>query len=244
LRNRFVPQTRPSTPSTDPSRPAATHALHPKQPIQTPQEFYDWFSLIDRSVAHSQDSHFRAHVASVAEHLETCDRLIHAIDEVENEVDGMLEGWKSVEDSGKSLKDACERLLLERVCLLPPILSYVSVTLPTQDRLTGLADNIDARLEYFQELGRITRTLNHPGESLVLQGDFLYMVERIDICIDYLKAHVSTNLFIASVYHTTLVDIAALQGGGGVLASVPTVYDPSNDTYPHILHQFFESSDP
>jgi hypothetical protein len=33
--------------------------------------------------------------------------------------------------------------------------------------------------------------LNHPGESLVLQTDFLYMVERVDICIDYLKAHVS-----------------------------------------------------
>lgn len=32
--------------------------------------------------------------------------------------------------------------------------------------------------------------LNHPGESLVLQTDFLYMVERVDICIDYLKAHV------------------------------------------------------
>ena len=36
--------------------------------------------------------------------------------------------------------------------------------------------------------------LNHPGESLVLQADFLYMVERVDICIDYLREHVSTQL--------------------------------------------------
>ena len=50
---------------------------------------------------------------------------------------------------------------------------------------------IDERLEYFQELEHATRMLNHPGESLVLQTDFLYMVERVDICIDYLKAHVS-----------------------------------------------------
>lgn len=50
---------------------------------------------------------------------------------------------------------------------------------------------IDERLEYFQELEQATRMLNHPGESLVLQGDFLYMVERVDVCIDYLKAHVS-----------------------------------------------------
>lgn len=148
-----------------------THALHPKQPVQTPQQFYDWFALIDRSVAHSQEAHFRAHVASVSEHLDTCDRLVERIDEVDVEVDGMLEGWRGVEEGGKSLKDACERLLKER------------------DRLLEMTDEIGARLEYFQELEHATRMLNHPGESLVLQTDFLYMVERVDICIDYLKAH-------------------------------------------------------
>jgi hypothetical protein len=56
--------------------------------------------------------------------------------------------------------------------------------------LLELTDDIDARLEYFKELDHATRMLNHPGESLVLQMDFLYMVERVDICIDYLKEHV------------------------------------------------------
>ncbi|KAJ7057953.1 Sec34-like family-domain-containing protein [Mycena amicta] len=148
-----------------------THALHPKQPVQTAQQFYDWFALIERSVAHSQEAHFRAHVASVSEHLDTCDRLIERVDEVGAEVDGMLDGWRGVEEGGRSLKDACERLLEER------------------DHLLSLTDEIDARLEYFQELDAATRMLNHPGESLVLQTDFLYMVERVDICIDYLKAH-------------------------------------------------------
>jgi hypothetical protein len=31
--------------------------------------------------------------------------------------------------------------------------------------------------EYFLELEHATRLLNHPGETLVLQTDFLYMVE-------------------------------------------------------------------
>ena len=57
---------------------------------------------------------------------------------------------------------------------------------------------IDERLEYFQELEQATRMLNHPGESLVLQGDFLYMVERVDVCIDYLKAHVRDFLLVSS----------------------------------------------
>ncbi|KAG6856297.1 hypothetical protein H0H87_005710 [Tephrocybe sp. NHM501043] len=170
-RNKPAPgSSRPNTPLSGSTR-SATHALHPKQPIQTPQHFYDWFALIDRSVAHSQEAHFRAHVANVSEHLAACDTLVEKIDLVDQEVDGMLDGWKGVEDGGKSLKDASEKLLEER------------------DKLLELTEEIGIRLEYFQELDHATRMLNHPGESLVLQTDFLYMVERVDVCIDYLKAH-------------------------------------------------------
>ncbi|KAL7281373.1 hypothetical protein ACG7TL_004683 [Trametes sanguinea] len=171
IRGKLGQGSRPSTPNLSAHRHAASHALHPKQPIQTPQQFYDWFSLIDRSVTHSQEAHIRAHLESVSDHLETCDRLIQRIDEIDSEVDSMLQGWRSVEESGKSLKDACELLLQER------------------DRLLDMTVAIDERLEYFQELEHATRMLNHPGESLVLQTDFLYMVERVDICIDYLRAH-------------------------------------------------------
>ncbi|KAH0828023.1 Sec34-like family-domain-containing protein [Lanmaoa asiatica] len=162
---------RPSTPVPAFTRSLPSHALDPKVPIQTPQQFHDWFAQVDRSVAHSQEAHFRAHVAMVAEHLGTADMLLERLDEVEKEVDSMLEGWRGVEEGGRSLKDACERLLEDR------------------DKLLDLTDEIDTRLEYFQELEHATRMLNHPGESLVLQTDFLYMVERVDICIEYLKAH-------------------------------------------------------
>lgn len=171
LRGKIGSVSRPSTPVPAFTRQFASHALHPKQPVQTPQQFYDWVAQIDRSVAHSQEAHFRAHVAVVSEHLNTADTLTERIDEVDLEVGGLLEGWRSVEEGGKNLKDACERLLEER------------------DRLLELTEEIETRLEYFQELEHATRMLNHPGESLVLQTDFLYMVERVDVCIDYLKAH-------------------------------------------------------
>ena len=51
----------------------------------------------------------------MSEHLETCDRLIQRIDEVDTAVDGMMDEWKLVEEGGKSLKGACEQLLEERV---------------------------------------------------------------------------------------------------------------------------------
>lgn len=54
-------------------------------------------------------------MAVLADHLDTADMLLERIDEIEQEVDGMLEGWKKVEWSGKNIKDACEQLLEERV---------------------------------------------------------------------------------------------------------------------------------
>ena len=93
----------------------ALHALHPKQPIQTPQQFYDWFTLIDQSVARSQESHFHAHLETVTNHVEMCDSVLERIELLEREVTDMLEGWRGVEEGGKSLKDACERLLVEKV---------------------------------------------------------------------------------------------------------------------------------
>ena len=61
-----------------------------------------------------------------------------------------------------------------------------------QDRLVEMTEAIGQHLQYFQELESATRMLNHPGESLVLQVDFLYMVERVDLCIEYFRQHVRT----------------------------------------------------
>lgn len=114
-RSRLLGQggSRPGTPSR--LQQLNRNHLIPKQAVQTPQQFYDWLGLIDRSIAHSQESHYRAHVADVAEHLDACDKLVEIIDCTEREVNSMMEGWTGVEDSGKSLKDACERLLDDRV---------------------------------------------------------------------------------------------------------------------------------
>ncbi|KAH8119149.1 Sec34-domain-containing protein [Phellopilus nigrolimitatus] len=176
------PSLRPETPVLGGKQHAwVSRDMRPGRPVQTAQEFYDWFSMIERSVAHSQESHYREYLGTVVKHLETCDGLVGSVDDVQREVDGMLDGWRSVEAGGKSLKDACEQLLDER------------------DRLIKLTEDIGDRLEYFQELEHATRMLNHPGESLVLQADFLDMVERVDICIDFLRAN--RHYYEAEIYY-------------------------------------------
>lgn len=44
-----------------------------------------------------------------------CDKLVGRIDQVDVEVASMLEKWRSVEEGGKSLQDASQKLLDERV---------------------------------------------------------------------------------------------------------------------------------
>jgi hypothetical protein len=44
-----------------------------------------------------------------------CDRLVSRIEQVDAEVAGMMDAWKSVEEGGKSLQDASQKLLDERV---------------------------------------------------------------------------------------------------------------------------------
>jgi hypothetical protein len=69
-------------------------------------------------VAHSQEAHFRQHLSRVAEHLDMCDKLVGRIDQVDAEVASMLDKWRSVEEGGKSLQDASQKLLDERVRLV------------------------------------------------------------------------------------------------------------------------------
>jgi len=40
---------------------------------------------------------------------------LEKIELVDKEVEAMMEAWRGVEEGGRSLKDACEKLLEERV---------------------------------------------------------------------------------------------------------------------------------
>ncbi|KAJ3937029.1 MAG: Sec34-like family-domain-containing protein [Lentinula lateritia] len=187
LAKRLLPSAiTPGTPgsSSRPGTPSrfgpASHKLHPKYPLHTPQQFYDWHALISRSVTHAQESHFRAHLDSVSSHIETCDFLISQIDQVEDEITSMHFQWQGVEDGGRSLKESSEGLLIER------------------DTLLKLESELGERLDYFKELEYATRMLNASvlegsagkgGRPLVMEFEFLDMVERVVICIQWLEAH-------------------------------------------------------
>jgi len=97
-----------------------------------------------------------------------------------------------------------------------------------------MTEAIGQRLQYFQELESATRMLNHPGESLVLQVDFLYMVERVDLCIEYFKHHVRV-LPPEFAHILTQTPTEKFQRVGSVSPALPAMHDASNDSHQDVL---------
>ncbi|KAH9957167.1 Sec34-like family-domain-containing protein [Lactifluus volemus] len=169
---------RPPTPGSCQPTVAHAHALHPKQPVRTRQQLYDRLALIDRSVAHSQDAHFRHHLLRVSESQDTCDRLLSRIDQVDTAVASMLDKRKSVEDGGKCLQNASQKLLAK------------------QDQLVELQTAIGMTLEYLLSVTGARDAAAQSPWRVARSPD--RMVERVDICIEFLKPH--RNYKEAEVY--------------------------------------------
>ena len=97
-----------------------------------------------------------------------------------------------------------------------------------------MTEAIGQRLQYLQELESAIRMLNHPGESLVLQVDFLYMVERVDLCIEHFKHHVRV-LPPEFVRILTLAPTKKFQRVGSVSPALPAMHDANNDPHQDVL---------
>jgi hypothetical protein len=103
-----------------------------------------------------------------------------------------------------------------------------------------MTEAIGQHLQYFQELESSTRMLNHPGESLVLQVDFLYMVERVDLCIEYFKQHV--RIFSLELTRSlTSTPTEKFQRVGSVSSTLPAMHDACNDAYQDVLRGIGQS---
>ncbi|BGP34343.1 Golgi transport complex subunit 3 [Rhodotorula toruloides] len=140
-------------------------------PISTAQQFHDWFSLVESSLERSQESVYVDHLSELVSHLETCDNVLVALDESRGLLSEMEANYRYVDENSRALQMACETMLEE------------------QKHLIEVTEAIGARLEYFRELEKATRVLNLPGEEIVLKEDFLNMLDRLDVCLEYLKAN-------------------------------------------------------
>jgi hypothetical protein len=107
-------------------------------------------------------------------HLET---LLEDTDSALKLLASLSESFDAVEEQTTSFKSQCDDLLSE------------------QQRLQILADEVGTDLHYYAYLDNVTRRLNAPGASRLVDDDaFGEILENLDSCVAFMTKHVSLPL--------------------------------------------------
>lgn len=94
----------------------------------------------------------------------------------------LTRSFKDVEAQTTNFQKQCEGLLEE------------------QQRIEGLANDLDYNLKFYNYLEPVTRRLNAPGAgSLVRSQDFSEMLARIDDCLEYMTNHVRSARLMCEI---------------------------------------------
>ncbi|KAF9437631.1 Golgi transport complex subunit 3, partial [Entomortierella beljakovae] len=139
------------------------------EPIETTQQFLDWFSGIEGEMERDQEDVYRNYLTVVILYKEACDGFLKQIDETTGCFKGLEGHYAFVEEKTRALQLACEKLLEE------------------QTSLQTLADLMASKLSYFHQLEVVTRLFNTPGEDVCLRQEFVPMLSKLDDCLEYVQ---------------------------------------------------------
>ncbi|NWI81109.1 COG3 protein, partial [Dryoscopus gambensis] len=108
---------------------------------------------------------------------EQCDAILNDVNSALQHLESLQKQYLFVSTKTGTLHEACEQLLKE------------------QSELVDLAENIQQKLSYFNELENINTKLNSPTLSVNSEG-FIPMLAKLDDCIAYISSHVSNSALI------------------------------------------------
>ncbi|RUP45831.1 LOW QUALITY PROTEIN: Sec34-like family-domain-containing protein, partial [Jimgerdemannia flammicorona] len=186
-----------TTTAADAAAAETATALGISEPIETTQQFFDWFAQMEAEMERDQEDVYRYgwslvvcvfdeelkgrhgfsgaiftnYLAIVTLYRQACDEFLEQINTTANLFVDLDGNFRYVEERTRALQLACEKLLQE------------------QDHLTALADSISSKLAYFNQLETITKMFNAPGEHVVLQDEFVPMLEKLDECLEYVQGN-------------------------------------------------------
>lgn len=85
------------------------------KPIETSQEFFDWFGLVERRLEREQEHHYRAHLVQLSDYINTCEGVLEQLDDARGLLSEMEANYRFVEENSRALQLACETMLDEQV---------------------------------------------------------------------------------------------------------------------------------
>ncbi|TNN04252.1 hypothetical protein fugu_001281 [Takifugu bimaculatus] len=138
--------------------------------IETAQQFFSWFAKLQTKMDQDENVKYRKTRDDLYCYQEQCDAILKDVSAALEHLDSLQKQYLFVSNKTGTLHEACEQLLKE------------------QSELVDLAESIQQKLSYFNELENINTKLNSPVLSVNGEG-FIPMLSKLDDCIEYVSAH-------------------------------------------------------
>ncbi|XP_040057087.1 conserved oligomeric Golgi complex subunit 3 [Gasterosteus aculeatus] len=138
--------------------------------IETAQQFFAWFAALQANMDQDESSKYRKTRDDLNCYQEQCDAILKDVSTALEHLDSLQKQYLFVSNKTGTLHEACEQLLKE------------------QSELVDLAESIEQKLSYFNELENINTKLNSPTLSVNSEG-FIPMLSKLDDCIEYVSSH-------------------------------------------------------
>ncbi|KAJ8349914.1 hypothetical protein SKAU_G00250440 [Synaphobranchus kaupii] len=138
--------------------------------IETAQQFFSWFSKLQSQMDQDEGAKYRNTREHLSKYQVQCDAILNDVNQALQHLDSLQKQYLFVSTKTGTLHEACEQLLKE------------------QSELVDLAESIQQKLSYFNELENINTKLNTPTVSVNSDG-FIPMLSKLDDCIEYVSSH-------------------------------------------------------
>ncbi|XP_034993262.2 conserved oligomeric Golgi complex subunit 3 [Zootoca vivipara] len=138
--------------------------------IETAQQFFSWFDQLHTQMDQDEGAKYRQTRAYLSGFEEQCDAILSDVNSALQHLESLQKQYLFVSTKTGTLHEACEQLLKE------------------QSELVDLAENIQQKLSYFNELENINTKLNSPTLSVNSDG-FIPMLAKLDDCLAYISSH-------------------------------------------------------
>ncbi|XP_030618312.1 conserved oligomeric Golgi complex subunit 3 [Delphinapterus leucas] len=138
--------------------------------IETAQQFFSWFAKLQTQMDQDEGTKYRQMRDYLSGFQEQCDAILNDVNNALQHLESLQKQYLFVSNKTGTLHEACEQLLKE------------------QSELVDLAENIQQKLSYFNELETINTKLNSPTLSVNSEG-FIPMLAKLDDCITYISSH-------------------------------------------------------
>ncbi|XP_017652184.1 conserved oligomeric Golgi complex subunit 3 [Nannospalax galili] len=116
-----------------------------KERIETAQQFFSWFAELQTQMDQDEGTKYRQMRDYLSGFQEQCDAILNDVNNALQHLESLQKQYLFVSNKTGTLHEACEQLLKE------------------QSELVDLAENIQQKLSYFNELEVINTKLNSPN---------------------------------------------------------------------------------